>query len=59
MFGDPVGPVALAGVAVCAVAVALVSAGGTESRAARKDVKATGAPDREPEHTSATTESDP
>ncbi|WP_241480175.1 DMT family transporter [Nocardiopsis halotolerans] len=30
MFGDPVGPGALAGMAVCAVAVLLMSAGGTE-----------------------------
>ncbi|WP_019609066.1 DMT family transporter [Nocardiopsis sp. CNS-639] len=59
MFGDPVGPVALAGMAVCAVAVVLVSTGGTGSRAARTDTKATGAPGREPKRTAATTTSTP
>ncbi|MFC9086885.1 DMT family transporter [Nocardiopsis dassonvillei] len=59
MFGDPVGPVALAGMAVCAAAVVLVSAGGTGSRAARTDATAADAPGREPEHTAGTTASAP
>ncbi|WP_435107450.1 DMT family transporter [Nocardiopsis synnemataformans] len=48
MFGDPVGPGALAGMAVCAVAVVLVGAGGTVSGADRTDAAAAGVPDRAP-----------
>jgi drug/metabolite transporter (DMT)-like permease len=47
MFGEPVGPGSLAGMAVCAVAVVLVGTAGTARGAGRGDPAATGAPGRE------------